>query len=156
MPLAQCLSTVFLILAMACATLQAAVIYPPFDPNRPVEPTMVGTVWEALLTDANGKTQKDRLVFAERSFTSTWLKSAGVIKMPYTQTVGKTVDDPIPWKGELSDNQGNKIVFDGKAEKNDMQGTLTVTPTKGEALVYAIVAAKSGTDEARRLGTAKK
>ena len=156
MPLIQRLSAVFLLLATACAMLPAAVFYPPFDPNRPIEPTMVGTVWEALLTDANGMTQKDRLVFAERSFTSTWLKSAGVSKMPYTQKVGKTVDDPIPWKADLSDNQGNKIVFDGTAEKNEMQGTLTVTPTKGEALVYAIVAAKSGTDEARKLGTAKK
>ena len=156
MPIVQRLSAVFLLLAVACAGLRAAVVYPPFDPNRPIEPTLVGTVWEAILTDANGMTQKDRLVFAERSFTSTWLKSAGVTKMPFTQTVGKSVDDPIPWKAELADGQGNKIAFTGKAERNEMQGTLTVTPNKGEALVYAIVAAKSGTDEARKLGTAKK
>lgn len=150
MPLAKYPSAAFLLLLLACATLNAC------DRCLPEVPTMVGTVWQSLLTDANGKTRKDRLVFADHSFTSTWLQSADVSKMPYTQLVGETINDPIPWQGELSDSHGNKIAFAGTAEKNEMQGTLTVTPITGEARVYVIVAAKTGTEEARKLTIAQK
>ena len=150
MPFAKFPSTALLLVTLACADLHAC------DRCRPEVPTMVGTVWQSLLTDTNGKTRVDRLVFADHTFTSTWLQSADISKVPFTETVGASIDDPIPWQGEMSDSRGNKIAFTGTVEKNEMRGTLTMTPTTGDARVYLIVAAKTGTAEARKLTVASK
>lgn len=110
----------------------------------------MATVFEVLITDDQGSKQKDRLIFEDHKLGCRLLASAALGKIPFEEKPGMTIDDPIPWSALGMDTLGDKIAFNGKAEKDDMSGTITLTPVHGAPHTFTFVGGKAGTDAARR------
>jgi len=123
---------------------------PPGQTPVPEKPTLVAMVFEVLITDDQGSKQKDRLIFDDHRLACTLLTSAALGKIPFEQKPGMTIDDPIPWSAVGADSLGDKIEFKGRAEKDDMSGTITLTPAHGPAHTFTFVGGKAGTDAARK------
>lgn len=132
----------------------AAVMYPPQDPNNrnppPEKPTLVATVFEVLITDEKGGTQRDRFIFDDTRLACSFLTKAGLGKIPYEEKPGKEIADPIPWTAVYTDAQGDKVAFNGEAVKDAMTGTITVTPKLGSAHLFKFTGGKAGTGAARK------
>ena len=123
---------------------------PPGQQPVPEKPTLVAMVFEVLITDDQGSKHKDRLIFDDHKLACALLTSAALGKIPYEQKPGMTIDDPIPWSALGSDSLGDKVEFKGKAEKDDMSGTITLTPAQGRPHTFTFVGGKAGTDAARK------
>jgi hypothetical protein len=126
-------------------------LYPPPGQTPPAEkPTLVAMVFEVLITDDQGSKQKDRLIFDDHKLACSLLTAAALGKIPYEEKPGATIDDPIPWSALGVDTLGDKVMFNGKAEKDDMSGTITLTPAQGRPHTFTFVGGKAGTDAARK------
>jgi hypothetical protein len=123
---------------------------PPGQTPVPEKPTLVAMVFEVLITDDQGSKQKDRLIFDDHKLACALLTSAALGKIPYEQKPGATIDDPIPWSAIGVDTLGDKVVFNSKAEKDDIAGTITLTPAHGPPHTFTFVGGKAGTDAARK------
>ncbi len=123
---------------------------PPGQTPVPEKPTLVATVFEVLITDDQGSKQKDRLIFDDHKLGCSLLTSAALGKVPFEQKPGMTIDDPIPWSALGVDTLGDKIAFNGKAEKDGISGTITLTPAQGRPHAFTFVGGKAGTDAARK------
>jgi hypothetical protein len=126
-------------------------MYPP-PGQQPVaeKPTLVAMVFEVLITDDQGSKQKDRLIFDDHKLACALLTSAALGKIPFEQKPGLTIDDPIPWSAIGADTLGDKVEFKGRAEKDAMSGTITLTPAQGRPHTFTFVGGKAGTDAARK------
>jgi|GEM_PF-4165047 hypothetical protein len=143
------LMALVLLAALAGRPLEAASLNPPPGQLPPPEkPTLVATVFEVLITDDQGSSQKDRLIFEDRKFGCALLIAAALGKIAYSEKPGATIDDPIPWEATGSDAQGDRMVFKGTAEKDAMTGTITITLAKGAPHIFTFAGGKSGTDAA--------
>ena len=123
---------------------------PPGQQPVPEKPTLVAQVFEVMISDDQGSKQKDRLIFDDHKLGCNLLTSAALGKIPYEQKPGATIDDPIPWSAAGADDLGDKVAFKGKAEKDDMSGTITLTPAHGQPHTFTFVGGKAGTDAARK------
>lgn len=139
-----------LMLTMAWSCLHAAVFPPPGQPPVAEKPTLVGTVFDVVITDDSGSMQKDRLVFEDHKFGCALLTSAALGKITYEEKPGATIDDPIPWSAIGLDTLGDKAVFKGNAEKDAMSGSIIFTPVHGPEHVFTFTGGKTGTDAARK------
>jgi hypothetical protein len=147
------LALIALLAAGAVPALHAAV-YPPPGPNNrdvpPEKPTLVATVFEVLITDEKGGTQKDRFIFADQKMGCSFLTKAGIGKIPFKESPGKEIKDPIPWTAIFADADGNKIEFKGEAVKDAISGTITLAPKLGATHVSKFIGGKAGTESARK------
>jgi hypothetical protein len=139
-----------LLLSVLVSCLEAAVFPPPGQPPVAEKPTLIGTVFEVWITDDQGSTQKDRLVFEDHVFSCALLTSAALGKIGYDEKPGATIDDPIPWSASAQDARGDRAVFRGRAEKDAISGTITLTPAQGPDHVFTMSGGKAGTDAARK------
>jgi len=127
--------------AIAIATVGAFLVVAALAANQPLD----GRTFEVTLTQADGTSAADTLVFAEGTLDSTACHEYGFGPAAYLATLKD--GGVISFESTAESKDGGTNHWRGRVDGNGVQGTLEYTDGKGQLTTYRFEGEESDVDD---------